>query len=74
MSADDSGVDAGSNASNESIGMSLASSDSDYDRDDTSDRVLAINLRSVDQNANHNQTINSGNRCTDSSIPNVLSF
>ncbi|XP_054155118.1 ankyrin repeat domain-containing protein 54-like [Oppia nitens] len=63
MSADDSGVDAGSNASDDSIGMSLASSVSDYDRDEFNDN--AVDIAVIDNNINRDNEDNNGNNQSD---------
>ena len=64
MSGEDSGVDAGSNASNDSICMSLASFDSDYERDDFNvdhnhneavDEIAVIDINLNEGNPNTNQ-------------------
>jgi len=70
MSGEDSGVDAGSNESNESVCMSFASSVSDYEQDlDNEDNQRVNNNVNIN---NNNQQINNNNENNgDHLLPNV---
>jgi hypothetical protein len=63
MSGEDSGVDAGSNESNESVCMSSASEVSDYERD--------VDNEDVVHNRLNNNPINNNDNNVDNLLPNV---